>query len=216
MATERGGKHLAAPWPSRRTITGTIFLTITLFASSLVGTNLVAAEIRTASESRLLSNTQKIPSVRIAAPDRLRIPTLGVNSPMMRLGLQGDRSLQVPPNGYSSGWYAGGPRPGQIGPAVIAAHVHWDGRWAVFQHLAKLKYGDRIIVDRSDGSAAYFRVTRVARFKKTKFPTNLVYGNIGNAGLRLITCDRFNAARRAYMDNVVVFAVLVSPRPLGL
>lgn len=140
----------------------------------------------------------------------LRIPAIDVDSPLMRLGLRYDGSLQVPPDAFTSGWYTGGPRPGRLGPAVIAAHVHWDGRWGVFQHLADLRYGDRIMVDRRDGSTATFRVTRVSRFAKANFPTKLVYGNIDHAGLRLITCEGFSATEHAYLDNVVVFAMLIS------
>lgn len=147
----------------------------------------------------------------VSAPQRLRIPAIRVTSPVIPLGLQRDGSLQVPRDAHSSGWFAGGPRPGKVGPAVIAAHVHWDGRWAVFQHLEDLAYGDRILVDRRDGSTVTFRVTRVARYKKTHFPTQLVYGNIAHSGLRLITCDSFSVTRRAYLDNIVVFAVLVAP-----
>jgi LPXTG-site transpeptidase (sortase) family protein len=99
-----------------------------------------------------------------------------------------------------------------LGPAVIAAHVHWNGRWGVFEHLADLNYGDRISIDRRDGSTVAYRVTRVSRFKKTSFPTNLVYGNINHVGLRLITCDGFSLSRHAYLDNVVVFAVLIPPK----
>jgi LPXTG-site transpeptidase (sortase) family protein len=132
---------------------------------------------------------------------------------MMPLSLQRDGSLQVPPDRFRSGWYAGGPRPGELGPAVIAAHVHWDGRWGAFEHLADLDYGDRILVERGDHRVAVFRVTRVSTFKKSNFPTNLVYGNIDHAGLRLITCDGFSASKHAYVDNVVVFAVLVPPPP---
>jgi LPXTG-site transpeptidase (sortase) family protein len=131
---------------------------------------------------------------------------------MMPLGLLRDGSLQVPPDAFTSGWFTGGPRPGRLGPAVIAAHVHWDGRWGVFEHLADLKYGDRINIDRRDGSTVAFRVTRVSVFKKSHFPTRLVYGNIDHVGLRLITCDGFSATQHAYLDNVVVFAMLIPPQ----
>jgi hypothetical protein len=77
-----------------------------------------------------------------------------------------------------------------------------------------LNYGDRIKIDRRDGTTVVFRVTRVSRFKKTHFPTSLVYGNVDHVGPRLITCDGFSATQHAYLDNVVVFAVLVTaPTP---
>jgi hypothetical protein len=53
-------------------------------------------------------------------------------------------------------------------------------------------------------------VTRVSRFTKSRFPTKLVYGDIKHRGLRLITCDGFDYSSHAYLENVVVFAMLVT------
>ncbi len=146
------------------------------------------------------------------APVQLTIPAIGVHTEVMRLGLRRDGSLEVPPDRRTAGWFTGGPAAGQIGPAVIAGHVHWNGLPGVFARLGKLKYDDRITVARSDGSAAVFRVTRVSQFRKSSFPTELVYGNAREAGLRLITCAGLNTSTHTYRDNVVVFAVLVALR----
>jgi sortase (surface protein transpeptidase) len=124
----------------------------------------------------------------------------------MPLGLQSDGSLQVPPNAYLTGWFTGGPRPGEIGPSVIAGHVHWNDRWGVFERLSEMLPGDLISVIRADSTTITFRVTRVSHFKKTRFPTDLVYGNVDYVALRLITCSGYSSGRRAYLYNVVVFA----------
>ena len=131
----------------------------------------------------------------------------------MRLGLLRDGSLQVPPSGFPAGWFTGAPTPGEIGPAIIAGHVDWNGQAGVFYELRKVNPGDEVEVGRSDGRLAVFRVTRVARFAKADFPTELVYGNLDHAGLRLITCGgSFNRQARSYTDNIIVFADLVSSR----
>lgn len=147
------------------------------------------------------------------APTRLVISAIGVDAEVMRLGLRRDGTLEVPPNRQTAGWFTGGPAAGQRGPAVIAGHVHWNGLPGAFSRLAQLEYGDRIVVARSDGSSAVFRVTRVSQFKKSKFPTDLVYGNVDHAGLRLITCAGLDVVSHSYRDNVVVFAMLVAERP---
>ncbi len=56
---------------------------------------------------------------------------------------------------------------------------------------------------------ATFRVTRLAHFAKSEFPTKQVYGNIDHAGLRLITCGGLDANTNEFDENVVVFAELV-------
>jgi hypothetical protein len=147
-------------------------------------------------------------------PVRVQIPVIGVDSALMDLGLLPDRTLQVPPAGFPAGWYTGSPTPGELGPAIIAGHVDWGGHEGVFYRLRELKPGDEVTVARQDGSAALFRVTQVQEYPKDSFPTNLVYGDIDHAGLRLVTCGGgFDRQAHSYDDNIVAFADLVGTRP---
>ena len=83
----------------------------------------------------------------------------------------------------------------------------------MFFELGRLRPGDRVKVTRRDESVAIFEVTRVRRFPKTRFPSQLVYGNTDDAALRLITCGGlFDSTTGHYVDNVVVFASLVGSR----
>lgn len=147
----------------------------------------------------------------------MRIPTIGVDATLMELGLQADGTMDVPPDGTRAGWYTGAPAPGEPGPAVIAGHVDWGGRPGVFSRLRALRPDDHVVVSRVDGTAAEFRVTRVEQFSKSNFPTELVYGDIGHAGLRLITCGgSFDRQARSYGDNVIAFAELVGSGPTAV
>jgi sortase (surface protein transpeptidase) len=122
-------------------------------------------------------------------------------------------ALQVPATAAVAGWYTGGPRPGAIGPAIIAGHIDSDNGPGVFFRLRELKPGNLIYVRRADGSLAVFRVTAVSTYAKAHFPTARVYGPVPNAQLRLITCGgTFDPATGRYLSNVVAFAVLRSPR----
>jgi hypothetical protein len=68
-------------------------------------------------------------------------------------------------------------------------------------------------VTRADGRTVVFTVDRVARFSKSRFPTQAVYGAIDHAGLRLITCGgTYDESEHRYLDNVVVFARLETVR----
>jgi hypothetical protein len=146
-----------------------------------------------------------------SVPVRLQITAIGVDSKLMDLGLLADGSLEVPPSGFPAGWYTGGPTPGELGPAVIAGHIDWNGP-GVFYHLHNLQPGDQVTVTRKDGSKPVFRVTMVEQFPKDHFPTNVVYGDIDHAGLRLITCGgSFDDQTHSYVDDIVVFADLVTP-----
>jgi len=145
-----------------------------------------------------------------SGPARVQIPGIGVDSTLMALGLQDDGMLEVPPNGFPAGWYTGAPTPGELGPAVIAGHVHWDGRPGVFARVAEVRPDDKITVVRKTGSVAFFRVTRVEQYAKDRFPTDEVYSDLDHAGLRLITCGGLDTQTGSYEDNVVVFADLVA------
>jgi sortase (surface protein transpeptidase) len=150
----------------------------------------------------------------VSRPVRVSIPAIGVDSSLIRLGLQADGSLQVPATGFPAGWFTGGPAPGELGPAVLAGHVDWGGSPGVFYRLRDVVAGDLITVARQDGSTVAFRVSRVAKFAKNAFPTQAVYGNLDHAGLRVITCGgAFDHRARSYVDNIVVFADLVATPP---
>lgn len=139
-------------------------------------------------------------------PLKIEIPSISVNSKIIQLGLEKDGSMTVPADGSLAGWYKYSPTPGEIGPSVIVAHVDWKGKQGVFFHLKSVKVGATVKVSRADGSMQTFRVERVAAFRKDRFPTHQIYGDVAYAGLRLITCDGFNFKIRKYEDNFVVFA----------
>ncbi|RBY84028.1 class F sortase [Blastococcus sp. TF02A-26] len=145
----------------------------------------------------------------VAEPVRVRVPGIGVDSALEQLGVDGAGALETPADYDVAGWYRGGPAPGDVGPAVLAGHVDSTDGPAVFWRLRDLAPGDEVLVDRADGTAARFTVTRVERHPKDAFPTDAVYGPTPDAQLRLVTCGgEFDRAARSYRDNVVVFAEL--------
>jgi hypothetical protein len=171
----------------------------------------------------LLSDTSKGAPVarryvvlRGSRPVRLGIPSLGTSAVLDVVGLNADRSLQVPAPGPNYGhpaWYSGSPSPGELGPAVIIGHVDSVTGPSVFFRLGALQPGDRIEVSRADGSMVEFSVTGVRRYAKSRFPTQLVFGRTAYPALRLITCGGpFDRATGHYRDDIVVFAALSSAR----
>ena len=143
----------------------------------------------------------------VARPVSLSIPLIGVRTRLVTLGLTRAGSLQVPATTSVAGWFAGGPRPGAIGSAVIAGHIDSYQGPGVFFRLDELRPGNRVYVRRSDRSIVMFRVTAVRRYLKNHFPTQAVYGATPDAELRLITCGgAFDAATGHYLSNIVVYA----------
>jgi hypothetical protein len=152
---------------------------------------------------------QVTPPGPASPPVRLTIPSIGVTTRLLRLGLEADGSMQVPVDFDRAGWFAKGPTPGQVGPAVIAGHVDSRTGPAVFYRLRELRAGDTVQVERADGTRLRFVVEDARRYPKTSFPTAAVFGPAPWAALRLVTCGGdFDAAAGSYRDNLVVFARL--------
>ncbi|WP_084078170.1 class F sortase [Demequina sp. NBRC 110057] len=144
-----------------------------------------------------------------ALPTRLEIPAIDVDTVLERLGLLTDGSLATPEDTDLAGWFEGGPRPGAIGPSVIAGHVSWNGDPSVFFRLTELVPGDLITVEQADGREVTFEVTRIEQHPKDAFPTVEVYSNTDDPELRLITCGGdFDSSTGHFDDNIVVFARL--------
>jgi hypothetical protein len=144
----------------------------------------------------------------VAPPARIRIPSIGVDARVVRLGLDASGALETPRGWGDAGWYVHSPRPGRPGPAVVAGHVDSTSGPAVFYRLGALRPRAAIRVIGADGTTVTFRVHRVGRWPKTGFPTRLVYGATRRPTLRLITCGgAFDRGSGHYTDNTIVFAV---------
>lgn len=150
-------------------------------------------------------------SLPASVPISVRAPTVGVQSPLVQVGLNKDGTIEVPVVYDTAAWYRLGPTPGALGPAVIVGHVDSYKGPGVFFNLGKLKPQQIIEVTRADSTVAHFRVDAVKSYPKDQFPTAAVYGPIDYAGLRVITCGGvFDKTTKNYESNTVVFASLVS------
>jgi sortase (surface protein transpeptidase) len=155
------------------------------------------------------SGATSAPTV-VATPTGLSIPGIGVDTDLVRLGLNDDDTVEVPGNPRRAGWFSEGTVPGQRGSSVILGHVDSTRGPAVFYRLRELARGDRILVRMSDGSSTHFRVARVVTYPNDEFPAQRVYaGTPGRATLNLVTCGgAYDAHAGGYQANVVVYADL--------
>jgi sortase (surface protein transpeptidase) len=153
----------------------------------------------------LSSSPTAAPST-VGVPTLVDIPAIGVHASITPLGLGTDGVIQVPDQFGQAGWYDGGPRPGDSGPAVLLGHVDSETGPAVFFRLKDLHPGDTVTVTSSTGTVG-FVVDSVAEYPKAAFPTAAVYGPVSDRALRLVTCGgKFDDSRHSYLSNVIVFA----------
>lgn len=135
------------------------------------------------------------------------IDAIGIAEELITLGVTADGAAEVPADYDRAGWFAGGGRPGTIGPTVILGHVDSKSGPAVFFRLSELVAGTQIRLGLSDGSVATYRVSAVESHPKDNFPTFAVYGATPQDVLRLVTCGgEFDRTAGSYRDNIVVTA----------
>jgi LPXTG-site transpeptidase (sortase) family protein len=157
------------------------------------------------------SPTTSSAATPVSPPSWVDIPSIAARSSLVQLGLNSDKSVQVPPvdQPQQAGWYKFGPLPGQVGPAVILGHIDGDRKQGIFWNLHEVKPGDKVMVGQQNGNTLTFMVTKVDNVAKNVFPTSAVYGNTPDPQLRLITCGgAFDATTGHYLDNLIVYANL--------
>jgi sortase (surface protein transpeptidase) len=137
----------------------------------------------------------------------LTIPSLGVDTRLVDLGLQDDGTVEVPSLPETAGWFGLGTVPGGRGSAVILGHVDSVDGPAVFADLATMRPADRVHVVLSDDSLVTFEVTGIETFDNADFPADRVYaGTRRRRELNLVTCGGvYDSERGGYQSNVVVF-----------
>jgi hypothetical protein len=116
--------------------------------------------------------------------------------------------LAVPEDVSKLGWWIGSaPMGAARGTTLIAGHV--DSAVAglgVFATLKEMGEGDQITVVDGLGNPWRFEVTESVQVTKSQLPTEL-FDTSGERRLALVTCGGpFDAQRRSYEDNLIVWA----------
>ncbi|GAA2112676.1 hypothetical protein GCM10009759_55650 [Kitasatospora saccharophila] len=136
-------------------------------------------------------------------PVRVVVPRIGVDAPVLGVGLNPDGTVEVPPLDRPGqvGWFRAGD-----GPTVLLGHYDTRRGPAVFHGVPGLRPGDRIEVRQQDGGTRAYLVRELHQYAKDAFPTELVYGAAAGPQLRLVTCGGTLGGDGHYSDNIVVFA----------
>lgn len=150
---------------------------------------------------------------KVNLPSRLEITGIGVDTMVAPVGLADNGDMDIKENPSEVAWYQYGPRPGQIGSAVIAGHYGWKaGRASVFTQLHTVKAGDIVTVYDDDGTELSFAVREIRSYDPDADATEVFRSNDGKAHLNLITCEgAWNDTEQTYATRLVVFTDKVTP-----
>ncbi|ANH39774.1 Sortase family protein [Nocardioides dokdonensis FR1436] len=141
---------------------------------------------------------------RAAYPDRLRIPDLGVDAPVLPVKAPG-RVLVPPRDPQQLGWWADGARPGaESGSALLVGHTV-NGGGGALDDLETLDAGARVRV-RADGTVLDYEVSTVQVYSKGRIARDAqrLFSQEAPGRLVLLTCEDWDGS--GYLSNVVVVA----------
>ncbi len=143
---------------------------------------------------------------------RLVIPQIGGKAPISVKGVDRNGAMQDPDGRFDVAYYnfTGRPGYGTGNNAVFAGHVDYYPHYqAVFWDLDKLKAGDEVQVQLTDGTEYTYRVTQMVVYNADAAPVDAIIGPTPAESVTLITCNGSFAAGH-YNDRLVVRAERVT------
>lgn len=149
------------------------------------------------------------PSV-VSAVERVRISRIGVNAPVIEMGVRPDGAMDSPDSPDLVAWYGFSGTPGLPGNAVFSGHVDFhDHGPAVFWELKALESGDVVDIELEDGTFRSFAVTAALRYPAATIPMAEILAQTPVPTITLITCaGSFRDGH--YSDLLVIRAVSTS------
>ena len=148
-----------------------------------------------------------------APPVRIELPSLGVDTDVIPVGVDDSGAMEVPDDVSEVGWYKFGPAPGAAaGSAVLTGHVD-DYRQGVgvFGRIGDLTPGDVVRVSDQAGVSREFSVVSREEWAKGEVPLDRLFDRGGASRMVLITCGgSFNDSTLGYDDNIAITAVPIA------
>ncbi len=184
---------------------GTIMYRATIADTSMASQEVASSSLAAAADEAL-KQSHDFPVM--AAPKKIEIPALGIDTEVLEVGITAGGNMAVPKSFTKVGWYKYGSIPGNDGNAVIAGHVDNGLSLAgVFKHLNEIKIGDMVTISDENGSISTFQVTATSSIDYQSNDTNEIFSGTGYPTLRLITCEGdWVQAHKTYDKRLIVTA----------
>jgi sortase (surface protein transpeptidase) len=139
-------------------------------------------------------------------PVHVSIPSVGIESRVIKVGVDAKGQMAVPDGSTNDvGWYKGGTVPGDVGSAVLDAHVY-----AAFEDLRDVHVGDDIYLVTEGGATQHFRVEQSTVYKLSDLTPAMLFERRDARRLNLITCaGAYVDSMGTYTHRLVVYAVYI-------
>jgi hypothetical protein len=126
------------------------------------GISVGTSPVRSPSAPMMGSPTRPPPDGRLTAPVHVDIPAAGVSAAVDAFAITQAQQLNMSLASDRVAWLRSGPDDGETlgdaGVVVLAGHVTWSGKPAVFGRLAALAPGDTVIIALTDGTKLRYQV----------------------------------------------------------
>lgn len=145
-------------------------------------------------------------------PHVLKIPSVGIDGCVQKVGTDQNDDIATPSNVHLVGWYVKSVAPGEKGISLMDGHVSGRYSEAIFKRLGDLAPGAQVSVQSGEGRAVHFEVVDVASYPADKV-MDVLFDPLDDveSQLTLITCGgKFDRQTQTYADRVVVRAKLIS------
>lgn len=139
----------------------------------------------------------------------VRLPKLGIEAPIVRVGVNTSGQMVVPRNAHQVAWLGDDSFPGRVRNAVLAGHIKYSGVPGSFGRIGELGPGDMVQVTFGQRALTYEVIWSCAFDRDTEFAEQIM-GYTYEPSITLITCGgEFDTAARTHTKRVVVRAELI-------
>lgn len=144
--------------------------------------------------------------------ERIQAAAANIDAPVIEMGLDGDRRMEIPGEPLVVAWYNFSAPPGMPGNAVFAGHLSWhDGSRAAFEDLAQLAPGDAISIHLADGSSIDYVVAWTDLVEPVGAGAAAAIAGTSSEMVTLITCaGSYDQHEGQYELRLVVRAERIS------
>lgn len=142
-------------------------------------------------------------------PARLTIETVGVNAPIIPVGLTKDGDMDAPNNVTDIGWYNQSAKAGEGRYSILLDGHHGVNERAVFEHLKKVKVGETILLTTDKGTVLTFEIREIETtpYQEVDMKRALMPYKKGGQSMTIITCEgEYSQTKKTYDNRTVVYA----------
>ena len=139
----------------------------------------------------------------------IKLPTLGVLAPIVKVGIDGANKMVVPHNARDVAWLDRGGIHGYTNNVVLAGHISYSRVDGSFMRIGSLRPGDEVKMD-MNGEHYTYRVTFVCLFGRNTDRAAQIMGYTEEPSLTLISCGGgWDSGARTHSGRYAVRAELV-------